>query len=87
MRVKGVIVTKVLEAIPIEPIKGTIEHIYYYDKRYPIAHIKRDGKVIEHRIVEAFNRDYARGLADMIESSENCIVTVKKYKDEQIIND
>ena len=49
--------------------------------------IKRDGKVIEHRIVEAFNRDYARGLADMIESSENCIVTVKKYKDEQIIND
>ena len=44
--------------------------------------IKRDGKVIEHRIVEAFNRDYARGLADMIESSENCIVTVKTYKDE-----
>ena len=44
--------------------------------------IKRDGKVIENRIVEAFNRDYARGLADMIESSENCIVTVKIYKDE-----
>lgn len=44
--------------------------------------IKRDGKVIENRIVEAFNRDYARGLADMIQSSENCIVTVKKSKDE-----
>ena len=42
--------------------------------------IKRDGKVIEHRIVEAFNRDYARGLADMIQSSENCIVTVKLKK-------
>ena len=44
--------------------------------------IKRDGKVIENRIVEAFNRDYARGLADMIESSENCTVTVKTCKDE-----
>ena len=44
--------------------------------------IKRDGKVIENRIVEAFNRDYARGLADMIQSSENCIVTVKTCKDE-----
>ena len=42
--------------------------------------IKRDGKVIEHRIVEAFNRDYARGLADMIQSSENCTVTVKTKK-------
>ena len=42
--------------------------------------IKRDGKVIENRIVEAFNRDYARGLADTIQSSENCIVTVKLKK-------
>ena len=42
--------------------------------------IKRDGKVIEHRIVEAFNRDYARGYADMLQISENCTVTVKLKK-------
>ena len=44
--------------------------------------IKRDGVVVEKREIEAFNRDYARGLADMIESSENCTVTVKTCKDE-----
>ena len=44
--------------------------------------IKRNGVVVEKREIEAFNRDYARGLADMIESSGNCIVTVKTYKDE-----
>ena len=42
--------------------------------------IKRNGVVVEKRDIEAFNRDYARGLADMIESSENCIVTVKLKK-------
>ena len=39
--------------------------------------IKRDNKPIEYRPIEAFNREYARGLADMIESSESCKVTVK----------
>lgn len=49
--------------------------------------IKRNGVIVEKREIEAFNRDYARGLADMIESSENCTVTVKIKKDEQVIND
>lgn len=49
--------------------------------------IKRHGVIVEKREIEAFNRDYARGLADMIESSENCTVTVKIKKDEQVIND
>jgi hypothetical protein len=42
--------------------------------------IKRENKLIEYRDIEAFNRDYARGLADMIQTSENCIVTVKLKK-------
>ena len=42
--------------------------------------IKREGKAIEYRPIDAFNREYARGLADMIQSSENCIVTVKTKK-------
>ena len=42
--------------------------------------IKRENKPIEYRDIEAFNRDYARGLADMIQSSENCTVTVKTKK-------
>jgi len=42
--------------------------------------IKRENKPIEYRDIEAFNRDYARGLADMIQSSENCTVTVKIKK-------
>ena len=33
--------------------------------------IKRDGQINENREVEAFNRDYASRLADMIEISEN----------------
>ena len=45
--------------------------------------IKRKGEIVEKREIEAINRDYARGLADMIESSENCIVTVKTCKDEK----
>ena len=45
--------------------------------------IKRHGVIVEKREIEAFNRDYARGLADMIESSENCIVTVKTCNDEK----
>lgn len=44
--------------------------------------IKRDGKVVEERPYEAYGRDYARRLADMIEVSENCTVTVKTCKDE-----
>lgn len=42
--------------------------------------IKHENKPIEYRDIEAFNRDYARGLADMIQSSENCTVTVKLKK-------
>lgn len=42
--------------------------------------IKRENKPIEYRDIEAYNRDYARGLADMIQISENCIVTVKLKK-------
>ena len=42
--------------------------------------IKRENKPIEYRDIEAYNRDYARGLADMIQISENCTVTVKIKK-------
>ena len=42
--------------------------------------IKRENKPIEYRDIEAYNRDYARGLADMIQISENCTVTVKNKK-------
>jgi len=49
--------------------------------------IKRDNKVVEQRTYEAYGRDYARRLADMIEVSENCSITVKIKKDEQVIND
>ena len=42
--------------------------------------IKRENKPIEYRDIEAYNRDYARGLADMIQISENCTVTVKLKK-------
>ena len=49
--------------------------------------IKKDGQIKENREVEAFNRDYARRLADMIEISENCTITVKIKKDEQVFND
>lgn len=42
--------------------------------------IKRENKPIEYRDIEAYNREYARGLADMIQSSENCTVTVKTKK-------
>ena len=42
--------------------------------------IKRENKPIEYRDIEAYNRDYARGYADMLQVSENCTVTVKLKK-------
>ena len=51
-------------------------------KKY-IFVIKRDGKVVEERTYEAYGRDYARRLADMIEVSENCSITVKLAKNEK----
>ena len=42
--------------------------------------IKKEGKPTEYRNYEAYNRDYARGYADMLQISENCIVTVKLKK-------
>ena len=53
-------------------------------KKY-IFVIKRDGKVVEERTYEAYGRDYARRLADMIEVSENCSITVKLAKNESNI--
>lgn len=47
--------------------------------------IKRDNKVVEERIYETYGRDYARRLADMIEVSENCSITVRLAKNESNI--
>lgn len=42
--------------------------------------IKKEGKPTEYRNYEAYNCDYARGYADMLQISENCTVTVKLKK-------
>ena len=66
----------------IKKLKSWIIETTYNSKKY-IFVIKRDGKVVEERTYEAYGRDYARRLADMIEVSENCTIIVKIKNDEK----